>query len=1292
MLSSPSYLSLKEQQFLQAQVNKTLSDSSIELEARFGCPIKKYGYDKHKITREQFSQLLSGLQTSSDYKMISEPQISLDVRFCHQKQCYQSIRMTMNGKQNIKTYCQRNKLSEIPDMAILFKQAVLWNDTEQNNLRQKYKHTKLDTDIGIRSSLNYEVPLQRVIQEESSSQIIQLTIHEDAELSEECKQIVTKAIEDINELQLDLDKAKKVFRYKKRYQFQMIDYPEYCIDLTILKTSATNHRHTLIPHRSLLQSGIFNNGESFEVEMEYTANRKQYQGEKTETMLQNEFINRFSHSMTNIYQLMYKKQPFSLQLEQQVLQSYSYLVLENRIQRAKKINQLMTEYYGYLEANLATNKKWNQSAFVKYREYINKQNKYLSGYKNQIQKGYTSRINFSKNFVGPKSITLVRDNLFLIGTKENPNKNILNGYCITDKADGIRMSLYINNRGQTFLVGSQGFVRYLPIQFSSDEYHDIIIDGEYIESLDQFYAFDVYFINGQSIQELPLLWNKTITKTDTRYYHLQQIMNKINQDKLDQLSKCKIKCKEYFWSETAQDNQTTIFHKFQQCWEQCQNKPYEVDGLILTPCFVPVGYQYKIKTEMSKLPMLSAPTKEILREKGKYGKMIADINFLKKIFRHNALQGAWMNQYKWKPPQHNSIDFFVEYKRDSAGDILEAQFNSGENSGKTYRILQLYVGTTKDYKYYQSQEPCLSKQQLQKKVTRSKQMTIKEKQLFRPYMNSHKKINEARVMINPDTGDIVRNDGSTIQIRDKSVVECVYDPTDSEYCWKVLRNRAEKTRQYDVEMMKIMKMKRGFNSHKHKIEQVVNHPKHQGIPSSISSIIRKLKTHSDLKPIWNYYHFGNVNEIRFHHSLQDIFGKGTNRLRIQSVEDFPIHFNYGNYYTTANNVWNSILHPILDPSSHPEESWIASITKESIKDMEFENIYYKPLELRSSSSTYTMQKFHNFVKKTILQYCWKKCHSLTLPDNSSRTSKDLLDMACGKGSDLLKWSQTYHQTKDGDSVTVHRIQSVVGIDSNPDNIFNQENGACVRDYSLQTSAKANGMPYPDTQFLVGDVSMRLQDRNAYSNLFPEHSPYKNYHTENLENSQLIENTKYKMISCNFALHYLIENIDRVFQNVDSLLMPGGMFMGTFMNGKKVFSLFQKEAKQLSTTFGKTINEILTNSMTIRRADKENPEIELWNIEKPEQSWTEELSNSQCILWNGPLGVTEFDQFAKGSYLIMKYLSTLSKVITIIGGGDTAACCEQFQLQHTMSHVSTGGGASLSILEGKQLPGIKFLSS
>ena len=91
-------------------------------------------------------------------------------------------------------------------------------------------------------------------------------------------------------------------------------------------------------------------------------------------------------------------------------------------------------------------------------------------------------------------------------------------------------------------------------------------------------------------------------------------------------------------------------------------------------------------------------------------------------------------------------------------------------------------------------------------------------------------------------------------------------------------------------------------------------------------------------------------------------------------------------------------------------------------------------------------------------------------------------------------------------------------------------------------------------------------------------------------------------------------------------------------------------------------------------------------------YQEELSNSQCIVWNGPMGVTEFNNFAKGSYELMRYLSLLPNVTTIIGGGDTAACCEQFQLDDSMTHVSTGGGASLAVLEGTPLPGISYLQS
>lgn len=84
-----------------------------------------------------------------------------------------------------------------------------------------------------------------------------------------------------------------------------------------------------------------------------------------------------------------------------------------------------------------------------------------------------------------------------------------------------------------------------------------------------------------------------------------------------------------------------------------------------------------------------------------------------------------------------------------------------------------------------------------------------------------------------------------------------------------------------------------------------------------------------------------------------------------------------------------------------------------------------------------------------------------------------------------------------------------------------------------------------------------------------------------------------------------------------------------------------------------------------------------------------LKTTDLIIWNGPLGVFEFDNFLLGSQQIMEFISELN-AIKIIGGGDTACCCEKLNLDDKMNHVSTGGGASLELLEGKVLPGIKFI--
>ncbi|XP_013378831.1 phosphoglycerate kinase 1 [Lingula anatina] len=97
--------------------------------------------------------------------------------------------------------------------------------------------------------------------------------------------------------------------------------------------------------------------------------------------------------------------------------------------------------------------------------------------------------------------------------------------------------------------------------------------------------------------------------------------------------------------------------------------------------------------------------------------------------------------------------------------------------------------------------------------------------------------------------------------------------------------------------------------------------------------------------------------------------------------------------------------------------------------------------------------------------------------------------------------------------------------------------------------------------------------------------------------------------------------------------------------------------------------------------------------KSSEEFSAAVSRAKTIVWNGPVGVFEFENFAKGTKAVMDAVvnATEKGASTIIGGGDTATCCAKWGTEKKVSHVSTGGGASLELLEGKTLPGVAALS-
>lgn len=187
-------------------------------------------------------------------------------------------------------------------------------------------------------------------------------------------------------------------------------------------------------------------------------------------------------------------------------------------------------------------------------------------------------------------------------------------------------------------------------------------------------------------------------------------------------------------------------------------------------------------------------------------------------------------------------------------------------------------------------------------------------------------------------------------------------------------------------------------------------------------------------------------------------------------------------------------------------------------------------------------------------------------------------------------------------------------------------------------------------------------------------------------------------------------IENLLDKVDNLIIGGGLAY-TFVKakglevGKSILEpdkvdlakQFMQNAEKQGVNFYIPIDVVAATEFApdarSQVADIENIPGDLEALDvgpKTRKVYTEVIKSSKLVMWNGPMGVFEFDKFAHGTNAIAQAMAE-ADAVTIIGGGDSAAAVEKAGLADKMTHISTGGGASLEFMEGKDLPGVVALN-
>ena len=273
---------------------------------------------------------------------------------------------------------------------------------------------------------------------------------------------------------------------------------------------------------------------------------------------------------------------------------------------------------------------------------------------------------FSKNFIGPSQVTLQLHNI-----TSGPNQgeiNINKNYTVTEKADGIRKLLYIDDTGKIYLISSNMKFQYSGMKTDDVECFNTLIDGEHIlynknkKFINLFKAFDIYFIKSADHRSLPLFTRESGQKC--RYLELIDFIKKlklrIKNETNSLVNVLRIEFKQFY---LVDESSPSIFKHCNKILSDVEEGlyEYETDGLIFTPSLLPVGQNAKGDQIENK-------------------------------------KKTWIHCMKWKPPEFNTNDFLVttiknEQGYDKISDIVETGQNvSSQEQSIKYKTLTLRCG------------------------------------------------------------------------------------------------------------------------------------------------------------------------------------------------------------------------------------------------------------------------------------------------------------------------------------------------------------------------------------------------------------------------------------------------------------------------------------------------------------------------------------------------------------------------------------------------------------------------